>query len=116
MLLLRLKTKAEEMVFINRDFPAMQFRQELDQYVTRQNLFKSQEEREEYTEVLLKESKSLQMKIEILVKIPTKLIAQSGHAEEIQRLYKGDKLTVYSDVSYKIRRSLLSRIRIFFKY
>lgn len=116
MLLVRLQNKVEEMVFINRQFPEMQFRQELDQYVTRQNLFKSQEERKEYTEVLLKESKSLQMKIEILVKISTKLIAQSGHAEEIQRLYKGDKVTIYSDVSYKIKRCLLSRIRIFFKY
>lgn len=115
MLLVKLENQMETVIFLNGEFPRHQFRSELERYLV-QTKFEDESERENYREILLKEAKTLEYRVEIPISIPTQVIAQSGFAEEIKNLYKGDRVTIYSNATYKIKRAFWNRVRIFFKF
>lgn len=115
MLLVELKNELVTALFINKNFPKTQFQQEFDRYIE-QIRFETEKEKKEYIEMLLTEAKTLEISTEVKVKVPTLITAQSGYAKESKNLYGGDRVTIYSDANYKIKRAFWNKIRIFFKY
>lgn len=115
MLLVELKNKVETRVFINKNFPKTQFRQEFERYIE-QIRFETEKEKGEYAEMLLMEAKTLTIEVTVEAKVPTLITAQSGYAREIKNLYKGDRVTIYSDATYKIKRTLWNKIKMSFSF
>lgn len=115
MLLVELKNELVTALFINKNFPKTQFRQEFERYIE-QIRFETEKEKKEYVEMVLTEAQSLTMKTEVKVKVPTLITAQSGYAKEVKNLYRGDRVTIYSDANYKIKRAFWNKIRIFFNF
>ena len=115
MLLVKLENQMETVIFLNGEFPRHQFRSELERYLV-QERFEDEEQKEAYRKILLEQARSLEYKVEIQICIPTQIIAQSGFAEEIKNLYKGDRVTKYSNATYKIKRAFWNRVRIFFNF
>lgn len=115
MLLVELKNEIVTAVFINKNFPKTQFQQEFDRYID-QIRFETEREKKEYAEMLLTEAQTLTVEVNVQVKVPTQITAQSGYAKEIKNLYRGDRVTIYSDANYKIKRAFWNKIRIFFNF
>lgn len=115
MLLVELKNAIETNVFINKNFPKTQFRQEFERYIE-QIRFETEKEKREYAEMLLMEAKTLTIEVTVEAKVPTLITAQSGYAKEVKNLYRGDRVTIYSDANYKIKRAFWNKVRMFFNF
>lgn len=115
MLLVELKNEVVTAIFINKNFPKTQFQQEFDRYIE-QIRFETEKEKKEYVEMLLTEAKTLEISTEVKVKVRTLITAKSGYAKDIKELYPGDRVTIYSDANYKIKRAFWNKIRIFFNF
>lgn len=103
MLLVKLENEKETVVILNGDFTPNQLRKEWELYVATQK-------NKEQTELLLQSAKTLSFELVITLEMTTKVIAQSAHAEEARVLKRGDKVTVYSNATYKVKKSFWSRL------
>lgn len=108
MLLVKFVNEKETVVILNGDFAPNQLQREWELYVA------SQKDKEQ-TEILLQSAKTLHFKTTVTLEMTTKVVAQSAHAEETRVLKRGDKVTVFSNATYKVKRSFWNRLADIFR-
>ena len=108
MLLVKFVNEKETVVILNGDFAPNQLQREWELYVA------SQKDKEQ-TEILLQSAKTLSIKSTVTLKMKTKVIAQSAYAEETRTLNRGDKVTVYSNATYKVKRAFWNKVADIFR-